>query len=223
MGSALLVLLLAQARASIRFSKTLSSHAVLQRAPSPALLWGWTEPGATVTLRVDGAVAGAAVADASGAWEVSVLGDPGPPVNISASAAGAEAALDDVLFGDVWLCAGQSNMGVAVEYLDGLVDWNGTVNNGTAEAELWSEYPLVRLARQATASNATPVDDPAASGDWRAPTYAGVNSFSAVCWLFGRRAAPAFFGSAIRPRRRDALLLPQPPLAQVCSTRSEYL
>ena len=35
MGSALLVLLLAQARASIRFSKTLSSHAVLQRAPSP--------------------------------------------------------------------------------------------------------------------------------------------------------------------------------------------
>ena len=56
MGSALLVLLLAQARASIRFSKTLSSHAVLQRAPSPALLWGWTEPGATVTgsLRRDG-------------------------------------------------------------------------------------------------------------------------------------------------------------------------
>ncbi|KAK7242146.1 sulfuric ester hydrolase [Aureococcus anophagefferens] len=179
MGSALLVLLLAQARASIRFSKTLTSHAVLQRAPSPALLWGWTEPGATVTLRVDGAVAGAAVADASGAWEVAVLGDPGPPVNISASAAGAEAALDDVLFGDVWLCAGQSNMGVAVEYLDGLVDWNGTVNNGTAEAELWSEYPLVRLARQATASNATPVDDPAASAGWRAPTYAGVNSFSA--------------------------------------------
>ncbi|KAH8052198.1 sulfuric ester hydrolase [Aureococcus anophagefferens] len=212
MGSALLVLLLAQARASIRFSKTLTSHAVLQRAPSPALLWGWTEPGATVTLRVDGAVAGAAVADASGAWEVAVLGDPGPPVNISASAAGAEAALDDVLFGDVWLCAGQSNMGVAVEYLDGLVDWNGTVNNGTAEAELWSEYPLVRLARQATASNATPVDDPAASAGWRAPTYAGVNSFSAVCWLFGRRAAPAFFGSAIRPRRRDALL--QPPRAQ---------
>ena len=64
MGSALLVLLLAQARASIRFSKTLTSHAVLQRAPSPALLWGWTEPGATVTLRVDGAVAGAAVAGA---------------------------------------------------------------------------------------------------------------------------------------------------------------
>ena len=34
----------------------------------------------------------------------------GGPYNITATSVGCEIALNDVLFGDVWFCSGQSNM-----------------------------------------------------------------------------------------------------------------
>ena len=34
----------------------------------------------------------------------------GGPYNITADSVGCEIALNDVLFGDIWFCSGQSNM-----------------------------------------------------------------------------------------------------------------
>lgn len=47
----------------------------------------------------------------AGTWRVSL--DPveaGGPYNVTAAAQNGTATLTDVLFGDVWLCGGQSNM-----------------------------------------------------------------------------------------------------------------
>ncbi len=47
----------------------------------------------------------------TGIWRVSF--DPveaGGPYNVTAAAENSTAALTDVLFGDIWLCGGQSNM-----------------------------------------------------------------------------------------------------------------
>lgn len=187
MGGALerwagLLVVLAAGEASIRFSKTLSSSAVLQRSPRRATVWGWTGANETVSVDVDGSLAGSGVADATGAWEVRLPPRvPGPPVTITAKDSSSSASLEDVLFGDVWFCTGQSNMGVTIEELgSSLVDWNGTLNNGTAEAAVAAAYPLVRLAHQKTASSATPIEDPALGAGWRAPTREAVESFSAV-------------------------------------------
>lgn len=92
---------------------------VLQRAPSPASIWGWANAGSgNVTVVVQSGAAGTIKASSSapvslqGKWRVSLPPQPATsdPVTIKATlTTGAFVELSDVLFGDVWVCSGQSN------------------------------------------------------------------------------------------------------------------
>jgi fibronectin type 3 domain-containing protein len=96
-----------------------TSNMVLQRnAADP--VWGWTAPGAAVTVAVldqNGATAqtSQATAGADGRWQ-AVVGPFGLVPNNAAysvviSSPGAQTVtLANVLIGDVWVCSGQSNM-----------------------------------------------------------------------------------------------------------------
>ena len=96
----------------------IADHAVLQR-DMPVPVWGWSEPGSTVTVDFAGQHKTATTAP-DGKWMVRL--DPMP-----ASAQGREMkvqgsgfkaqpgsteaiVLADILVGEVWLCSGQSNM-----------------------------------------------------------------------------------------------------------------
>jgi len=96
-------------------SATLGSGMVLQRAPQRAVLWGFTgnASGVVVTTKLDG-VAMTTTSDATGTWRQAL-----PATEASVSRAhtitvtasnGMRAALSNVLFGDVYLCGGQSNV-----------------------------------------------------------------------------------------------------------------
>ena len=106
------------------------------------------------------------------------------------SSSGETARLNDVLFGDVFLCGGQSNMRFAL----------GGALNAAAEADAAERYARIRLftVGQRGYRSRTPLaslpdvdhhwlvasaDTVARGGTW------GV--FSAVCWFFGRRVADA--------------------------------
>ena len=85
----------------------------------------------------------------------------------------------DVLFGDVWICSGQSNM---------VFTMNNIFNSGEELDRLASEFPNFRLMKLATMASESPQDDlmeETFNGDGWATTantkYAG--SFSAVCLL----------------------------------------
>ncbi len=88
---------------------------VLQQAPHAASVWGWAEPGAKVTVTIDSE--GDVVAEAStetradGAWRVSLPAQPAStkPVSITAKDGSSTVTLSDVLFGDVYVCSGQSS------------------------------------------------------------------------------------------------------------------
>jgi sialate O-acetylesterase len=110
--------------ASLCFASGLSTGAVLQRAPSAAVLYGSAPPGsagARVTLALNatdgsyGKVFSGAVA-ADGTWRVVLDarpagGDYAATVACAACAGGSAAAtIRDLTFGDVWFCGGQSNM-----------------------------------------------------------------------------------------------------------------
>jgi sialate O-acetylesterase len=93
-------------------SYVFGDNAVLQRAPQKAVVWGVSKtPGALVSTAFNGATL-TANADAAGTWR-QVL--PPMPASMTAytlsftSSAGESATLKDVLFGDVYLCGGQSN------------------------------------------------------------------------------------------------------------------
>ena len=83
---------------------------VLQRG-RPAPIWGWQTAGAKVSVSFRGETH-SATAGADGLWKVELPAQPASlaPQVIAISSGGEQTSLDNVLFGDVILCSGQSNM-----------------------------------------------------------------------------------------------------------------
>lgn len=83
---------------------------VLQMAPAEAHVWGYADSG-TVDILVDGHQEAQATVGADGTWSVNLPAmDEGGPHTIEVQAGGQSTQITDVMFGDVWVCSGQSNM-----------------------------------------------------------------------------------------------------------------
>ena len=174
-------------------SNALGPHMVLQRAPQAAALWGFAPPGDDVDcLLVSNGQEARTVADAGGHWAVTLPPQPaGGPHDIVCSSRlrpDASATLQDVLFGDVYLCGGQSNMVFSTR----------AMFNGTEEVAAADGFPDIRLF---SVGQSTP--RPPAPGvplqqfgtleqPWTRASVASVGGsatsagFSAVCWVAGR-------------------------------------
>ena len=118
----------------LQVSRTLGSHMVLQRAPAAAVVWGHVGPGESVVVTGLGVTVDA-MPDADGTWRARLPPTPaGGPYSLTVKASGgAVQTLTDVLFGDVYLCGGQSNMQFAMP----------EVTNATAEIAAADGYPCV--------------------------------------------------------------------------------
>uniref|UniRef100_A0A3P9I405 Sialic acid acetylesterase n=1 Tax=Oryzias latipes TaxID=8090 RepID=A0A3P9I405_ORYLA len=180
---AAVVLLLAALRGcdgSLRFASYYGDHMVLQKAPQRAVLWGYAPAGERVTISLSGPVKQkrACTSATQGIWRV--LLDPvdaGGPYNVTASTPLSTALLTDVLFGDIWLCGGQSNM-----YFK-----TSQVFNASEELALSAKYPHVRTFMAALNSSETElIDLIQVELPWSVPSARILSEFSAVCWLFGR-------------------------------------
>ncbi|MGC8669464.1 MAG: sialate O-acetylesterase [Chthonomonadales bacterium] len=157
-------------------SPLFTDNMVLQRGMRDPV-WGWTTPGATVTVEVAGKRA-TAVADASGKWmaRIGPFSAGGPfTLNVKGPE---QRTLHNVMVGDVWLCSGQSNMQMGI----------ANVNNA-AEEIAHADYPSIRLftvpMEVAYAPRST------VSGAWQVCTpqtisQDGWGGFSAVAYFFGR-------------------------------------
>lgn len=87
-----------------------TSDMVLQRDIA-APIWGWAKSGDKISVQVDGKPAAQSVAGKDGRWAAKV--GPfaaGGPHTVVVEGGGRKESLTNVLFGDVWLCTGQSNM-----------------------------------------------------------------------------------------------------------------
>jgi len=193
-----------------RFAATFTSHAVLQSAPARAILWGFAPTKDPVTVTdTSGTKHVATIARAPSVgnpwndtyvWRVAL-----PPVpasmhqhSFTATTAGARAAIDDVLFGDVWVCSGQSNMAYSINGSNGNSIVHPPVNESLREISDMANYPHIRLMRFGKQSSSVPMLEPvpADRGDeytdpitgWSSPCPGGQCrvDFSAVCWFFGR-------------------------------------
>lgn len=104
--------------AAIGVAPVFGSNMVLQR-DRPVPVWGTAEPGETVTVGFGGQ-AKSAKADAQGRWRVALEALPASVVpreliiQGSLEAASAARIYTNILVGEVWLCSGQSNMGLEV-------------------------------------------------------------------------------------------------------------
>jgi len=97
-------------RANITLAPAFSDHMVLQRDVAVPV-WGRAEPLARVVVSFAGHEA-ATIADAAGRWQVRLPAQAAclESQTLRVSAGSASFVISDVLVGEVWLCAGQSNM-----------------------------------------------------------------------------------------------------------------
>ncbi len=108
LGVALGLLATTAAPAQVRLPRLVSNGMVLQR-DAPVRIWGWAKPGEEVSVAFQGK-AYRATTGADGQWRVQLPAmKAGGPYELKIDASN-HLVLKDVLLGDVWFCAGQSNM-----------------------------------------------------------------------------------------------------------------
>lgn len=175
--AALLLPLAGSAAAEARLAGIFGDHMVLQRE-APIAVWGWATPGEVVRVQFRGRSRRAQAA-ADGRWAVRLPAAPaGGPHALTVQASNT-LVLRDVLVGDLWLCAGQSNM-----------EWALQDSQGAAQAIASADLPMIRHVKIAHRASLQPQDDgPAATWQPSSPTTAG--GFSAVGFHFARQVHQA--------------------------------
>jgi|EP01047_Picozoa_sp_COSAG01_P036635 hypothetical protein len=130
-----LALLASTFASPLTLSNTLGSNMVLQRG-RPAPIWGWADPQATIVVKFRGSIL-KATAGADRLWKVALPAQPATltPTEIKVSSGGTDITLTNVLFGEVILCSGQSNMEFVLS----------SAVNASAEIAAADGYPHIRV------------------------------------------------------------------------------
>lgn len=147
-------------------------HMVLQRNVR-APVWGTANPGEAVTVRIASRKV-TTRADANGKWMVRIGPFPaGGPHTVTVSGEENTLTFQNVMFGEVWVASGQSNM-----------EWPLiAARNGDAEVRN-ANNPNLRLFVVAKAVLPEPAVD--CKGAWAECTPESARNFSAVAYFFGR-------------------------------------
>jgi sialate O-acetylesterase len=153
-------------------SSIFGDNMVLQRGKADTI-WGWSEPGDTVRVQI-GEKAASGVAGADRRWQVKI--EPpaaGGPYTVSISGH-QTIELHNVLVGDVWLCGGQSNMGLPLRF-----------TKNADEAIKAANDPEIRFFTVAGHPAYHHVD--VIDGKWQAVSPETASWVSAVGYYFARR------------------------------------
>lgn len=176
-----------QLPASLEIPSAIGDNMVLQQN-STVNIWGYAAPKTKVQVSCDW-LSGrpiTAKADSQGVWiaPVAVPAASFTPHTITIKAGKEQITLENILFGEVWLCAGQSNMEWSVKNtLDMKAELNGEMNNS------------IRLLCTGRISTDTPQRDIPAQKDkntkWAVCNPKDLAEFSAVGYGFGKELQQA--------------------------------
>ncbi|XP_002124647.2 sialate O-acetylesterase-like [Ciona intestinalis] len=197
-----------------RFASYYQNKMVLQREPHRANIWGYGMLGANMTLSISGTNYTTTVRvgpNKASVWNFILHPyKAGGPFSIKVYhefyGLLTWIELKDVLFGDVWICSGQSNMQFTVSMTFNL----------TEELKAASKYDKIRLFTVGSVEYLLPLYDlVSVIQPWSIPsaeTLVGPpwTYFSAVCWFYGKKLyevlgvpigliSSAYIGSAIEP------------------------
>jgi len=130
----------------------IGDHMVLQRDMN-ASIWGWTDPGETVTVRIEGQEVNSDASD-KGEWRVELSHlNAGGPYEMIVSSKRESITIRDILVGDTWVCSGQSNM-----------QWSVAQSTNAEQEIANADYPQIRLFTVARETAEEPRND--CRGEW---------------------------------------------------------
>lgn len=162
------------AYSQISLPKLISDGMVLQR-DTELRIWGWASPGEKVSVRFKRR-SFTTKADNEGNWQLMLPKQPaGGPYAMELTGSN-QLIIQDILIGDVWLCAGQSNM---VHYLE-------LHKDRYAEEISNSDFPEIRqfLVPTNPALTGPVVNLP--DGSWKKADPENVLRFSVVAYFFAK-------------------------------------
>ncbi len=166
----------------LKLPAAVSSNMVLQQNAT-VNVWGWAKPKAKVTVTASwtGDKGLTVKADKEGKWIVP-LATPAAsyqPQTIKIATKGEEKSISNILIGEVWLCAGQSNMEYRVEKeLEMRKELNGELSEN------------IRLLCTGRISAELPQED-IPGVQWTMCTPEDLGAFSAVAYGFGKELQAA--------------------------------
>ena len=158
--------------AEVKTATLFGSNMVLQRDQINKI-WGWAEPNEKIKLFFDQKTY-KVKASKEGKWSINL--DPHPAGgSFSLKIIGSsEVLLENITFGEVWLCGGQSNMQYTLRMLNKDIEKIPNVNNDQ-----------IRLFQGELGLDYQPQED-LAGGKWKLATAKTVPDFSATAYFYGK-------------------------------------
>ncbi len=169
-------------RAEVKLPAIVSSNMVLQRNTT-IMLWGWADAKEKITINASWLNKQLNIeADKEGNWTVEVqTTNSKAPQTIKITSKESDILLKNILFGEVWLCSGQSNMQQPVR------GYNGQPTFGSAMATTKSANPNLRLFTVDRVGSKTPLQNVEKYTSWQQASPENVSNFSAVAYFFGQQ------------------------------------
>lgn len=175
---------IATLQAEIKLPAVVGDHMVLQQN-TDARLWGWASPKSSVTIQPSWSETPYTVkADDKGRWAVAVATGPASmeaksiTITEKGSKSSDQRVVNDILFGEVWLASGQSNMQMPLKGFPGC-----PVKNGLTDAiNAYRDTPGVRMMNVQLDQKSEEQED--CVGAWQLPTFPNTMDWSATAYYF---------------------------------------
>lgn len=158
----------------VKLPRLISDGVVLQRNEA-VKIWGWASAGENIEVRFNDVVI-QTTADHNGNWEVKLPPQPAGGPHTITIRGNNEVTISNVLFGDVWICSGQSNMELTME----------RVKEKYAQIIASCENPYIRQFNVPDQYDFEKPHTDLEGGNWQKATPENIMGFSAVAYFFAR-------------------------------------
>lgn len=158
------------------FADYFGNHMVLQR-DTTCPIWGYGDPNTEVMLTLNGKKVGTTNVDETGYWRINL--EPtsvGGPYDLTLFTDDSCEKLENVMFGDVYLCSGQSNMEFSLRIAAEAKEFISSAN-----------IPNLRLLQVENAWSGDP--QKGFKGEWTVSNPDAASAFSAVAFIAGKKLA----------------------------------
>jgi sialate O-acetylesterase len=180
--SAICLLLVQSVQAEVKLPAIVSSNMVLQRNTT-VIIWGWADAKEKITIETTWLEEHIKIqADKEGNWRAEIKTTNSKDVQkISIRSKDSDIVLENILFGEVWICSGQSNMQQPVN------GYRGQPTFGNMEALLKAQNSKLRLFTVDRVGSKTPKTDVEKYTGWQHASSDNIGDFSAVAYYFGQQ------------------------------------
>jgi sialate O-acetylesterase len=168
--------------AKIKLPEIIASNMVLQRNTS-VKIWGWAKSGEKITVKTSWISNEIKLTTPeNGRWEVLLKTTLSKePQIIQLSSLESNIKLDNILFGEVWICSGQSNMRMPLKGYSGQPTFEG--NSAIAN----SKNKNIRLFSITENGFPAPLDSVANYKKWDIASPESTKDFSAVGYFYAQK------------------------------------